>query len=417
MREFRKFFIVQVLGVIALLAALLVIAVSYKSREIDVVAANDYVQTAKENWDNLEVLDDRGFETDILIFDRDNQVVYSPEGDLFSEIHSPLDAMRKNMLAMPICDDEIFLGTMVFLNPSKTAYDDTVRRIFLIAFLAAAIMLLSYAAFFYYINRNIIRPFRRMKKYAALIAQGKLDEPLIMERNNIFGIFTETFDIMREELQRAKDKEKELIASLSHDLKTPVTGIKLICELLEVKVEDEYVRGKIAGIVRKTGEMNVLLNNLLSSALDDLSEMNVNCSEVTSAVLGDLLDEHDPHKKIVAAEIPGCLINVDRNRLSQVIGNIISNSYKYADTRIDVNYSFHENYLQMDILDYGKGVDEEELSLLTNKFYRGKNNTSEKEGSGLGLYISKELMEKMQGQLICRGEKEGFCVTLMIPLA
>lgn len=144
--------------------------------------------------------------------------------------------------------------------------------------------------------------------------------------------------------------------------------------------------------------------------------MNVNCNEVTSAVLGDLLDEHDPHKKIVGAEIPDCLINVDRNRLSQVIGNIISNSYKYADTRIDVNYRFHENYLQMDILDYGKGVDEEELSLLTNKFYRGKNNTSEKEGSGLGLYISKELMEKMQGQLICRGKKEGFCVTLMIPL-
>ena len=63
------------------------------------------------------------------------------------------------------------------------------------------------------------------------------------------------------------------------------------------------------------------------------------------------------------------------------------------------------------------GVEEEEVALLTNKFFRGTRNTEGKEGSGLGLYISSELMKKMGGQLICEGEKDGFSVILMIPLA
>ena len=71
----------------------------------------------------------------------------------------------------------------------------------------------------------------------------------------------------------------------------------------------------------------------------------------------------------------------------------------------------------MKIKDYGEGVDPNEIGFLTNKFYRGKKNTAGKEGSGLGLYISSELMKKMQGQLICISDKEGFEVMLMIPLA
>ena len=94
--------------------------------------------------------------------------------------------------------------------------------------------------------------------------------------------------------------------------------------------------------------------------------------------------------------------------MSQVIGNIISNSYKYADTKIDISYDFSGNYLEMIIKDYGEGVAPEEIELLTNKFYRGRKNTAGKDGSGLGLYISSELMKKMQGQLICINDKEGF---------
>ena len=316
------------------------------------------------------------------------------------------------------------MGTVICPNPAEIAISSTMRRLRLATVLIIIVMLISYVVFLYFINRKVVKPFNRMKDFAGLVARGELDEPLLMDRGNIFGAFTESFDIMREELKASRQreielklKEKELVASLSHDLKTPVTGIRAICGVLSVKVQDEYVKAKIENIEQKTEEINTLLNDLLSSALDDLGEMNVNLTEETSAVLGKLVEEHDIRSRVNTEEIPECILKIDRNRMSQVIGNIISNSYKYADTAIDISYSFSGTFLEMKIRDHGEGVDPEEISFLTNKFYRGRKNTSGKEGSGLGLYISGELMKKMNGQLICITDPDGFEVMLKIPLA
>ena len=317
-------------------------------------------------------------------------------------------------------DKDKYLGTVVFANPSKASYQKTIRRLFLITLAIAGVLLFSYIGFIYYINRNVIKPFNRMKEFATLVAQGRLDEPLIMDKNNVFGAFTESFDIMREELKASKQreialkmKEKELVASLSHDLKTPVTGIRAICGVLSVKVQDEYVKAKIDNIEQKTHEISTLLNDLLASALDDLGEMNVNVSEEEAAILNAIVKEHDIYGKVNADEVPDCILKIDKNRMSQVIGNIINNSYKYADTKIDITYEFNGKHLEMRIRDYGDGVNPEEVDFLANKFYRGKKNTAGKEGSGLGLYIADLLMEKMIGKLICHAENRNNVIARM----
>ncbi len=424
MKDFAKFFLFQVAVLIIMIIILVGTAFSYKAKKADVIVINDYAQTVKENWGNPSALEGVKGKTDILILDRNNKVIYSTSDNLFKDIRSPLDAIERDMLTIAINDDDVFLGTMIVPDPEKDDYSNIVKRLLVMAAIVSAAMLLSYAAFFVYINRNIIKPFKRMKDFAGAIAMGDLDNTLNMEKNNIFGVFTESFDIMREELKASREreialklKEKELVASLSHDLKTPVTGIKLLCEMLLVKVEDLYVKKKIENISSKTIEINTLLDDLLASTLEDMGELKVNCAELDSSVLGQLVDEHDPRKKVNSENVPECILYADRKRLSQVIGNIIGNSYKYADTDIEVKYRFVEGFLEMKISDHGEGVAEEELELLTNKFYRGSRNTSDKEGSGLGLYISSELMKKMKGQLICESDKDGFTVTLMIPLA
>lgn len=423
MKNFAKFLISQVIVMAILIIALVATVYLYKPGKLDVVVLNHYAQTVKENWETPDAISEEGFAKDYLILDRNNKVTYSSSDKLFEGIRSPFDALEKDMITVPINDEDRFLGTLVIQDSTKTA-DFATRRIKLVIGIAILVMLLSYATFFIYINQSIIKPFNRLKKFAGVIARGDLDEPLIMERSNIFGIFTESFDIMREELKASKEreialqmKEKELVASLSHDLKTPVTGIKVMCEMMEVKVEDEYVRHKITNISNKTMEINNLLDDLLSSALDDLGELKVSCSEVESNVLQGIVEEHDTHKLVQAGSIPKCLLNMDTKRISQVIGNIITNSYKYANTPIEVSYAYQDKYLEMTIRDYGDGVDDEELELITNKFFRGKRNTANKEGSGLGLYISSELMRLMHGQLLCRNDKDGFSVILMIPLA
>lgn len=422
-KAFLRFVLVESLILIAAVVFLWIYVFSYQNREIDVVTTNDYVQTAREHWEDGNFAETSLSRAEVMILGTDGDVLYQSDAKAFEGVTSQASAMRRGMLCMPIVDGDLYLGTVVMPNPAKVDYAFFRSRLLCVTAVIMAVIAVSHVIFLWYVERSVVRPFRRMQEFAARVAQGNLDEPLLMEKNNMFGLFTESFDLMREELYASREreialkvKEKELVASLSHDLKSPVTGIKVICELLEVKVEDAYVLGKIKNIRRKTEEMNTLLSDLLSAALDDLGELNVNCGEVTSDVLGRLVEEHDTKKKVVTDEIPGCILLVDQNRLSQVIGNVIGNSYKYADTEIDVSYEFRDRYLMMTIRDHGQGADPEELPLLTNKFYRGKKRAADKEGSGLGLYIAKELMEKMQGQLLL-SNKDGFAVSLFIPLA
>jgi signal transduction histidine kinase len=104
-------------------------------------------------------------------------------------------------------------------------------------------------------------------------------------------------------------------------------------------------------------------------------------------------------------------------RLQQVLDNIIGNSYKYANTEIEINARFENQYLVIDISDTGSGVPDDELPLLLNKFYRGKN-AGDKSGYGLGLHISRFLLEQMSGEFRCENRPGGgFAVILMLRLA
>ena len=319
----------------------------------------------------------------------------------------------------------------MILTDGEKRFELLRRNIITVYCISSVLILLAVLIYGAYIRKNIIRPFENMRNFAADVAAGELEKPLTMDKTNMFGAFSESFDIMREELKasRARElslqkKERELVASLSHDLKTPVTGIKLTSELMaavfaqnegkELTVTADMTR-KMENICKKSDEMTSLLNDLFSTALEDLGEFKVNCTDENSSVIAEIVAKYDDRGLVRCRELPEVLIHTDKIRLSQVIGNIISNSYKYAGTVIDIDHHIGDGFLEMSIADHGKGVPDEELELITNKFYRGKDN-ADKEGGGLGLYIADILMEKMGGELTVEN-RGGLCVTLFIPLS
>ena len=113
--------------------------------------------------------------------------------------------------------------------------------------------------------------------------------------------------------------------------------------------------------------------------------------------------------------IEPCLIRLDKNKAVQVFDNIINNSYKYADTPIEINTRCVDNYLEISIADFGDSISDEDIELITQKFYRGKNSEGYI-GTGLGLYISKSLIKKMGGELFAKKEADKFCIKVYILL-
>lgn len=424
MKSYLRFLAAAAAVMAVLLVLLCVQTGSAAKTSRDTVLLNDIAETVREHLSDPESLSEADFGVPFLVYDANGGLLYAaPDAPAHAETASA--AMQQGLLCLPIHEESRYLGSVALPDPVLSAYDRMQRRLLLCAVIFMGAVLLVMLGIGLYVRRRIVVPFRRMRKFADRIAQGVLDDPLLMEQDNLFGSFTESFDIMREELRAARRREehlrlreKELAASLGHDIKTPVTGIKLICELLSVKTEDAYLRGKIGIISQKAEQIDALASNLLSEALEELGEMQVQCQDHPADLLRALLAVHDT-RGLVTEETPPpeCLLSVDKNRLSQVIGNVLSNSYKYAGTPISVRYAFAGQHLCMEIADSGGGVPEEELGLITGKFYRGKRNSGGKEGSGLGLYIASELMRRMEGALQCENRSGGLAVTLMIRLS
>lgn len=265
-----------------------------------------------------------------------------------------------------------------------------------------------------------IRPFSTLETFAAEIAKGNLDFPLPMERGNYFGVFTESFDLMREELKRARENEylanvskKELVAELSHDIKTPVSAIKAVCEVLEVKEKKKDVLEKVGIIAAKADTIDRLAGNMFHATLEELEVLKVEPVEEQSTLIPDMFRELKYYGEIsLENEIGECLVWMDKLRMEQVIDNIVNNAFKYAGTPVTVRFRNEEDGVVITVKDQGAGIPEEELPLVMEKFFRGSNAAGES-GSGLGMYLVKSFMEKMHGNAECF-QDEGFGVRLFL---
>ncbi|MCI8280500.1 MAG: HAMP domain-containing histidine kinase [Lachnospiraceae bacterium] len=266
----------------------------------------------------------------------------------------------------------------------------------------------------------VVRPFRRLQKFSMQIAKGNLDFPLPIEKYNFFGAYTESFDIMREELKKAREGEyqanqskKELVAQLSHDIKTPLAAIKAACEVLQLKEQSPYTREKLTVIENKANTADHLAGNMFHAALEDLTVLKVEATAESSLFIEKLISDLKFYGEIsCVGKIPECLLWMDKLRLEQAVDNIINNSYKYAGTQITVTFREQDNGVMIRIRDEGPGMPEEEIASVTEKFYRGSN-AKGKAGSGLGLYLSRIFLEQMGGGLECYNQN-GFVVELFL---
>ena len=314
-------------------------------------------------------------------------------------------------------------GQIIIWNDTSKNFTQQQQKIFLIftaTVFAQGIILTGYV---FYLNHTIIKPFQKLKRFAERVAGGNLDILLEMDRQNVFGAFTESFDLMRSELKKARIAEakanadkKELVAKLSHDIKTPVASIKAASELGYAIAENQKIKENYKKIIQKANQINTLITNLFMATLKELKHLSVTSEAMESKEVVKMLENSDYLHRAELPVIPGCLLCADRIRLQQVFDNIFANSYKYANTKIKVSAKRESQSLCIFIEDYGKGVEEKELPVLKEKYMRGSN-TGNIEGAGLGLYISDSFMKEMAGDILLENGIDGLKVTVKIALS
>ena len=270
--------------------------------------------------------------------------------------------------------------------------------------------ILFMAMVFFYVYLNILRPFDKMKNYASEIARGNLDLPLNYERSDYFGAFTWAFDSMRKEITRARTAEREaiennktVIATLSHDIKTPIASIRAYAEGLEANLDTTPERRSryLEVLIRKCDEVTALTNDLFLHSLSDLNMLQMQPEEflLVPFLKQSISEISAGYEDVVLKETDiSPVIYADRKRINQIVENLINNSRKYAKTNVTVSLTQTDDMVSIHFRDKGPGIPDEDMPFITDKFYRGKN-TGTENGSGLGLYIVKYIAERSGGSI------------------
>lgn len=255
-----------------------------------------------------------------------------------------------------------------------------------------------------FLSSKITEPITKITKKAKKLGSG--DTEVIFEESGIKEIdeLSEALTQAQMEMVKTDELRRDLMANVSHDLKTPLTMIKAYAEMIrDISYKDHDKMNEHLGIiVDETDRLTVLVNDIL-----DLSRMQSN-ADTLSIETFDLADDiktivnryqiiKETEKYIINVEMPESIkIKADKKKINQVIYNLINNAINYTgeDKTVTVRVTKHKKYYLVEIIDTGKGIKESEIPYIWNKYYKNdKNHQRNVVSTGLGLSIVKEILE------------------------
>lgn len=300
--------------------------------------------------------------------------------------------------------------------------------------LCAGILILVSFGFTRHLASHICTPLGKLTEGAVRIRQNDLTQDIVYTGEEEFEELCQTFNEMQSHLLSEQERNlryerarTDMIAGISHDLKTPLTAIRgTIKALQDGIVSTPEQRDKfLETAYRRTGDMDVLLNQLFYVSKLETGNMPLSMRRmemgafVQSYVLAkQKLLEGEEVTFMADTEEGEAWAEADPDQLCRIFDNLLENSRKYGETEplaIRLSVKRKEKWVSLCFADNGAGIAEDKLPHLFEEFYRGDESRNRKEGSGLGLYIVKCLIEGMNGRVHAES-KDGFAIYMELPI-
>lgn len=283
-----------------------------------------------------------------------------------------------------------------------------------------------------YVTNTIIKPFNTFSELPYALAKGNLSVPVKENKYRYFGRFLWGMDLLREKLEEDKKKELELLKekklvllSLSHDIKTPLSAIKLYSKALSKNLyEDEAKKNSIAHSINdKAEEIEKYISEIVTASNDDFLQLEVNNSEVyIKDVFDDIYAYYSEKLELLLIDFSiekydNCIVCADHDRMVEVIQNIVENALKYGDGRfIRISSQKEDGEFHIYISNSGCTLKRDEIVHIFDSFFRGSN-SKKQQGSGLGLFICKKLVNLMEGEIFADMDDGIMTVQIILRIA
>lgn len=310
-------------------------------------------------------------------------------------------------------------NTKIVLTCSKEKINEAIAVI-RTQFVIVTIIVVIVAVFLaFYFAVKLSKPIDEMSESAKKWAQGDATVNFKPCR----GAYTEinelgdALNFAKDEISKSGALQRDLLANVSHDLKTPLTMIRAYAEMIrDISGDNKEKREKHTQvIIDESDRLSMLVNDILNlsklqSAVDELNMTEINLSELTERVIGRFSDYVENRGYTIEDHIAPDLITVaDEKKIEQVIYNLLGNSINYTgtDKTVKVFLTAENDNILLEVIDSGKGISQDKLATIWERYYRfSETNTRPVKGTGLGLSIVKAILDSHKLQYGVRSKKD-----------
>ncbi len=292
----------------------------------------------------------------------------------------------------------------IFVNASLEPLNNTIAILSNQLIIVSIIVVILSLIIGYFISKSISKPIVKMNEKAKKLANGNYD--FTFDNNsNIYEIdeLANTLNYAKKELAETDELRRDLLANVSHDLKTPLTMIKGYAEMIRDLNSDniEKRNANLNVIIEESERLNILVNDLLTLSKiqankDVLEKEDFDIVELINNIIKRYSIYKDTEGYIFEVNTPDkVIVNADKKKIEQVIYNLINNAINYTgdDNKVIINVLIDKN-IRVEIKDTGKGIKKEDLPHIWDKYYHSKKKHKRNViGTGIGLSIVKTILE------------------------
>lgn len=312
--------------------------------------------------------------------------------------HSRIE--HKTLVTAIQLEDDYYVFLSVSMDPLTSTVHILASQLIYVTML---VLVLSFTIA-YYISKRISRPIIQINETAKKMAQGIYDVEFKIDTEiDELNELTVTLNQAKNELSKTDTLRRELMANVSHDLKTPLTMIKAYAEMVrDLSYHDKEKRNHhLNTIIDETDRLNLLVNDMLELSKLESNVGNIHMEpfdihELIKIVLSrfSYLEERGSYQ-FEYIGTSSAMVMADKQKIEQVIYNLIGNAIRYVgkDKKVIIHLIAEKNNYRVEIIDHGKGIEKEELDKIWDKYYKAdKTYKRDKTSTGLGLSIVKNIL-------------------------
>lgn len=309
------------------------------------------------------------------------------------------------------------------LTTSLKDVNDVINQKFLFSLLFSIFLLIVGAFIAFYTSRSIIRKIQQLTLVANKLADGQLD--VRADENNFgeIGDLARAMNIMSDNLQDKETIKNDFISSVSHELRTPMTSIKgWTITLQNEDISDEIRKEGLKIIEKESERLASMVEDLLDFSRFASGRIRLKKSSFDLVIVSNnIISQMRPRIRekeidvVYSYSSPSIKIVADENRIKQLLINILDNAIKFTDNNgtVFVEIGENEDVVEIAITDTGIGIAEDEIHLVTEKFWKGNSSQSH---TGLGLSICEEIVKAHEGKLTIKSQLNvGTKITVELP--